>query len=222
MALLITEAANEISVINEAKEDGTKNTYIEGIFLMGDIKNRNGRIYRMPVLERAVNEYTEKFINTNRGYGELQHPSTVAINLDRVAILTESLRLDGTNYIGKAKVTNTDCGRIVKGLLGDGANLGVSSRGMGTIKESNGIMEVQNDFMLATAADVVADPSAPSAFVRGIMENVEWIYDIVEGCWKKEELLENTKKYLHKQSVQTINENSIHIFEQFLNKLSRK
>lgn len=190
---------------------------------MGDIQNRNGRRYTMPVLEGAVNKYTEQYINTNRAYGELGHPQGPTINLDRVAMMIESLTKDGTNFIGRAKITSTPMGDIVKGLIEDGANLGVSSRGMGSIREGkDGVMEVQNDFMLATAADIVADPSAPNAFVRGILENTQWVYDVAEGCWRTEEFLDRTKKILQKSTVSAINENSIAIFSRFLNELSRK
>lgn len=223
MALLITETIDNIQIIKEARDDGKKNVFIEGIFMMGDIQNRNGRRYTMPVLENAVNKYTEQYIKTNRAYGELGHPQGPTINLDRVAMMIESLTKDGSNFIGRAKITSTPMGDIVKGLIEDGANLGVSSRGMGTIKEAkDGVMEVQNDFMLATAADIVADPSAPNAFVRGILENTQWIYDAVEGCWRTQEFLENTKKTLHKSSVSAINENSIAIFGRFLDEMSRK
>lgn len=175
---LITEVTEDIHVIKEAKEtDGKKNYYIEGIFLQGDIKNRNGRKYPVNVLEKEVHRYNENYILKNRAFGELGHPNGPSINLDRVSHMIKEIRKDGSNFIGKAKIMETPMGEIVKNLLDDGACIGVSSRGMGTLKEKDGIMEVQDDFFLATAADIVADPSAPDAFVNGIMEGVEWVWD---------------------------------------------
>lgn len=175
---LITEVTEDIQVIKEAKEsDGKKNYYIEGIFLQGDIKNRNGRKYPVEVLEKEVQRYNENYIQKNRAFGELGHPSGPTINLERVSHMIKDIRRDGSNFIGKAKIMETPYGTIVKNLLDDGARIGVSSRGMGTLREKDGIMEVQGDFYLATAADIVADPSAPDAFVNGIMEGVEWIWD---------------------------------------------
>lgn len=221
--LLITETIQDVRYISEAREDGKKNLYVEGIFMMAECANRNNRIYRRPILENAVNKYTESYIKNNRAYGELGHPQGPTINLDRVCIMHESLRWDGNNVIGKAKVTSTPFGDIVRGLIEDGASLGMSSRGMGSvIAGKNGIMEVKDDFMLATAADVVADPSAQNAFVRGIMENVDWVYDAASGSWRAQEFLEQAKKQLHKSSVTAINENSIAYFEKFLTELSRK
>lgn len=221
--LLITETIQDVRYISEAREDGKKNVYVEGIFMMAEAPNRNNRIYRRPVLEGAINKYTESYINNNRAYGELGHPQGPTINLDRVCIMHESLKWDGNNVIGRAKVTSTPYGDIVRGLIEDGASLGMSSRGMGSVVAGkNGIMEVKDDFMLATAADVVADPSAPNAFVRGIMENVDWVYDAASGSWRAQEFLETAKKQLHKSSVTAINENSIAYFERFLTELSRK
>lgn len=221
--LLITETIQSVRYITEAREDGKKNLYVEGIFMMAEAPNRNNRIYRRNILENAVNKYTENYINNNRAYGELGHPQGPTINLDRVCIMHESLKWDGNNVIGKAKVTSTPFGQIVKGLVEDGANLGMSSRGMGSIIEGkNGIMEVKDDFMLATAADVVADPSAPNAFVRGILENVSWVYDAASDSWKAQEFLESAKKELSKSTVTAINENSIAYFERFLKSLSVK
>jgi len=223
MALLITETIEDVRIIKEAREDGKKNVFIEGIFLMGDIKNRNGRMYRAETLDKEVRRYTENYINQKRAYGELNHPQGPTINLDRVSHMIESLTRDGSNFIGRAKITSTPMGEVVKGLIEDGANLGVSSRGMGSIKmNKDGIMEVQDDFMLATAADIVADPSAPNAFVRGILENTEWVYDVAEGSWRAAQFVETAKKQMNKMTVSAINENSIAFFEQFLNKLSRK
>ena len=188
--LLITETIQDIKYIKEAREDGKKNLYVEGVFMMAEHPNRNNRIYRRGILENAVNKYTESYINNNRAYGELGHPQGPTINLDRVCIMHESLKWDGNNVIGRAKVTSTPFGDIVRGLIEDGASLGMSSRGMGSVVAGkNGIMEVKDDFMLATAADVVADPSAQNAFVRGIMENVDWVYDAAAGSWRAQEFL---------------------------------
>jgi hypothetical protein len=222
MKLICETLETKLSVIKEAKEDGKKNYFIEGIFLMGDIKNKNGRMYTQPVLEKEVARYTKDLIETNRAYGELGHPSGPSINLDRVSHIIKGLHKEGSNYIGRAKVTDTPMGNIVMNLLDEGANLGVSSRGMGTLKERNGIMEVQDDFMLATAADIVADPSAPNAFVRGVMENVDWVYDAVTGSFHASEALEQTKHELKQMSVKKINENSIRLFERYLNSLVTK
>lgn len=223
MAFLITEAVQDIRVIKEAREDGKKNMYLEGIFMMANEKNRNGRIYEDKVLRPAVEKYTEGYINTNRAYGELGHPQGPTINLDRVCIKHESLKWDGNHVIGRAKVTSTPFGEIVKGLIEDGFELGMSSRGMGSVAKNNdGISVVGPDFMLATAADVVADPSAPTAFVKGIMENVNWVYDSAEGNWRAQEFLESAKKELQKSTVAVINENSIALFGRFLNELSKR
>lgn len=173
---LITELNEDVRVIQEEKE-GKKNLYIEGIFLQGDIKNRNGRMYRTPVLEKEVGRYIKEFVEKNRAYGELGHPSGPGINLDRVSHIITELKRDGSNFIGKARITETPMGKIVEGILNSGGQLGVSSRGMGSLKEVNGVNEVQDDFYLATAADIVADPSAPDAYVNGIMEGKEWVWD---------------------------------------------
>jgi len=220
---LITETVQDIRIIKEAREDGKKNMYLEGIFMMANSPNRNGRIYEDKVLRPAVEKYVEQYVNNNRAYGELGHPQGPTINLDRVCVKHESLTWDGDHVIGRAKVASTPMGEIVKGLIEDGFELGMSSRGMGSVaKNSSGIAVVGPDFMLATAADVVADPSAPTAFVKGIMENVSWVYDAAGNNWRAQEFIEDTRKTLHKSTVSAINENSIAIFEQFLNKLSRK
>ena len=184
---LITENVQEIQYIKEAKEDGGKSYYIEGPFLQTEIKNRNGRMYRKEVMHREVDRYIKEYVNTKRAFGELGHPDGPSINLDRVSHMIVSLKEDGNNYIGRAKImTETPMGRIVKNLIDEGAQLGVSSRGMGSLKVNNeGVNEVQDDFYLATAADIVADPSAPDAFVRGIMEGKEWM--MVEGRWMERE-----------------------------------
>lgn len=175
---LITEINEDVIYLNEVDSSGKKNLYIEGIFLQGGIKNRNGRIYPPEILAKEVHRYTTENVAKNRAYGELGHPAGPTINLDRASHMIKELRQDGNNWIGKAKVLATPMGKIVSSLIDEGANLGVSSRGMGSLKaNSMGINEVQNDFYLATAGDVVADPSAPDAFVNGIMESVEWVWN---------------------------------------------
>lgn len=184
---LITEEISDCRFVAEAVEGKTKNYFIEGIFLQGKIKNRNGRSYATDILSKEVKRYCEQYVSKNRAYGELGHPSGPTINLDRVSHIIKELRQDGDNFIGRAKVTTeTGMGKIVKALLDEGCNLGVSSRGMGTLRENNGVQEVQNDFYLATAADIVADPSAPEAFVNGVMESAEWVWD--NGIFKKIQL----------------------------------
>ena len=171
---------NEDSLLCEAKVDeaGEKKHFIEGVFLQGNIKNRNGRVYPMETLTNEVKRYSEKYIANNRAFGELGHPDSPTVNLDRVSHLITELRPEGDNFIGKAKIMGTPMGEIVKNLINEGAKLGVSSRGMGSLKPGkDGANEVQDDFFLATAADIVADPSAPDAFVEGIMEGKEWIWD---------------------------------------------
>lgn len=223
MAFLITETVEDIRVIKEARENGSQRLYLEGIFMMADEPNRNGRIYEQKILRPAVESYVTKYIKENRAYGELGHPTNPTINLDRVCVKHESLTWDGNHVIGRALVTSTPMGQIVKGLVEDGFQLGMSSRGMGSVtKNGNGVMVVGSDFTLATAADVVADPSAPTAFVRGIMENVQWVYDAASNNWKAQEFLESTKRYVHNSPTRVINEKSIALLEQFLNKLSTK
>lgn len=174
---LICEVNEELKVITEASEKGGKNLYIEGVFMQGGVKNKNGRVYPVETLAREVARYKQNYIDQKRAYGELGHPSGPTINLERVSHMITDLRQEGDNFIGRAKIMDTPYGNIVKNLMGEGARLGVSSRGMGTLKERAGVMEVQDDFYLATAADIVADPSAPQAFVEGIMEGKEWIWE---------------------------------------------
>ena len=218
---LITELNEDVavSVITES-ETGKKNIVIEGIFLQGGIKNRNGRVYPHQILENEVNRYITEKVNTNRAMGELGHPSGPQINLDRVSHRITSLTPDGKgNYIGKAIVSEgTVMGANVKGLLDIGVNLGVSSRGLGSLRNRNGIMEVCEDFRLSTAADIVADPSAPEAFVNGIMEGVEWICE--NGVWRQEQLDEARKEldrvYRDKAQFEAL---GIKLFESFISKL---
>jgi len=219
---LITELVEDIQYISEAKENGEKSHFIEGIFLQSNVKNRNGRIYPLHIMEKEVNRYVNEVVNHNRAYGELGHPQGPSINLDRVSHIITSLRKEGNNFIGKAKLTETPMGSIAMGLLKSGANLGVSSRGMGSLKPTTeGIMEVQDDFHLATAGDIVADPSAPNAFVKGIMENVEWIYDPVKDTWHEEQL-DKMKKAMHKMTMNEIEANKFSIFENYLSSLMLK
>ncbi len=219
---LFTELTEEVEYLSEAKEDGSKDHYIRGIFMQSNVPNRNGRFYPREVMENAVNKYVETHIKQNRAYGELGHPSGPQINLDRVSHMIVELKRDGDNYIGKAKLTETPMGNIAKGLLKSGANLGVSSRGLGSLKPNKeGIMEVQDDFQLATAADIVADPSAPKAFVKGVMENAEWVYDASTDSWFQESLHE-TKKMLKKLSMNEIEQNKLSVFESFIKSISPK
>ena len=174
---LFSEAVEEVEYITEEKESGGKNYKIKGIFLQADIKNRNGRVYPMEVLEKEVAKYNRNFIKENRAFGELGHPDGPTVNLERVSHMITSLTPDGKNFIGEAKIMETPMGKIVKNLMDEGAKLGVSSRGMGSLNQKNGANYVRDDFYLATAADIVADPSAPNAFVEGIMEGKEWVWN---------------------------------------------
>lgn len=222
MKLICEVLDQKLSLVKEAKEDGKKQYFIEGVFLMGDRPNKNGRIYESKILAKEVARYTKELIETNRAYGELGHPAGPSINLDRVSHMIKSLRQEGSDFVGKAKITDTPMGNIVMNLLDEGANLGVSSRGMGTLKQNNGIMEVQDDFVLATAADIVADPSAHNAFVRGVMENVDWVYDAASGSWMAAESLDNTRKSMKRMSMSQIEEQKVYMFEKFLNSLVNK
>lgn len=218
---LITETLDDLKYVTEAKEDGGKNLYIEGIFLQSAIQNRNGRIYPEEVMDREVARYVKESIEANSAMGELGHPNGPQINLDRVSHRIVSLRKEGTDYIGKAIITNTPMGNIAKGLMESGVRLGVSSRGMGSLQEKNGAKIVQDDFRLATAADIVADPSAPNAFVEGIMESVDWVYDEKLG-WKAIEIAEQAKQQIEKAvSSRELEERKLQIFENYLARLSK-
>jgi len=213
---LICEVNEGMKFLVEEKE-GKKSFFIEGIFMQADRTNKNGRIYRGNVLEREVNRYNKEYIQENRAFGELGHPQGPNINLERVSHMTVKLFKEGSNFIGKAKIMDTPYGNIVKNLMSEGCVLGVSSRGMGSLKlNSEGINEVQDDFHLATAADVVADPSAPDAFVRGIMEGVEWVRD--NGLLKAQKL-EEMKKTIQKTSSRNLEEQKIKVFKQFIDSL---
>ena len=190
---LFSEAVEEVEYITEAKEGGGKNYKIKGIFLQADIKNRNGRVYPMEVLEKEVARYNKKFINEKRAYGELGHPDGPTVNLERVSHMVTELYPDGKNFIGAAKIMETPMGKIVKNIMNEGGKLGVSSRGMGSLNQKNGANYVRDDFYLATAADIVADPSAPNAFVEGIMEGKEWVW--TNGALIESELVELRRKF---------------------------
>ena len=186
---LITEQVQDVQILKEEDEKtGKKNYKLKGIFLQGDIKNRNGRVYPVEVLEKEVKRYNKEFIAENRGYGELGHPEGPTVNLERVSHMVTSLKRDGKNFVGEAKVMSTPMGKIVENIMDDGGKLAVSSRGMGSLEQRKGANYVKDDFYLATAADIVADPSAPQAFVEGIMEGKEWVWD--NGILKEVEIAE--------------------------------
>ena len=216
---LITELVEDIQLISEAKENGGKDYYIEGIFLQAEIKNRNGRMYPIEVLENEVSRYNREVVQKNRAFGELGHPSGPSINLDRVSHIITELRRDGKNFIGKARLSKTPMGEIARGIMESGGQLGVSSRAMGSLKEERGVMVVQKDLRLSTAADIVADPSAPDAFVNGIMEGVDWIYDPIKDTWL-EEKLHNTRNNLRRMSMSQIEEQRLAIMEDYITSLA--
>ena len=177
MKLISEHFSDDVEYITEEKEDGKKAFKLKGVFMQAEIKNRNGRVYPMEVLEKEVERYNKEFIEQNRAYGELGHPEGPTVNLDKVSHMVTSLKPDGKNFIGEAKVMGTPMGTIVKNIMDDGGKLAVSSRGMGSLEQKNGANYVKDDFYLATAADIVADPSAPNAFVQGIMEGKEWVWN---------------------------------------------
>ena len=214
---LISEEAIEVDFVTEEDENKKKNYFIEGIFMQSETKNRNGRVYPKVILQKEVKRYTDKFINTKRAFGELGHPDGPTVNLERVSHMITELVEDGANFVGRAKIMDTPYGKIVKNLIDEGAKLGVSSRGMGSLKPvQDGLQEVQGDFYLATAADIVADPSAPDAFVSGIMEGKEWIWD--NGLLKEKEIVEYQKRV---ERATEISRNKVRIeaFENFITKL---
>ena len=214
---LITEVVEDIQIITEAKENGEKSYFIEGIFMQGEQKNRNGRVYPISVLQREVKRYTDEYINKNRAYGELGHPQGPTINLDRVSHMIKELYQDGNDFRGKAKIMDTPMGKIVKNLMDEGATLGVSTRGMGSLKSVNGVNQVQNDFMLATAGDIVADPSAPDAFVEGIMEGKEWVWD--NGLIKEVEISGYANQINEAARKRQTEEAMLQVFANFVRKL---
>ena len=212
---LIIETVEEVKYLVE-ENNGQKSHFIEGVFMQSEQKNRNGRVYPKPIMEREVKRYEKEYINEKRAFGELGHPDSPSINLDRVSHMIVSLREDGNNYIGKAKILGTPYGNIVKNLIDEGAKLGVSSRGMGSLKPSNGYQLVQDDFYLATAADIVADPSAPDAFVRGIMENKELVF--MNGVLQEMEI-EQMQKQIKRAKQKQLEEVKLRQFANFISKL---
>jgi hypothetical protein len=214
---LIREVYDTVNIVTEGSLGKGKDYFIEGIFLQAELVNRNGRMYTEKVMDKEVQRYCEQYIDKNRAYGELGHPDSPSINLDRVSHMIVSLRKEGTNYIGKAKILDTPMGKIAKGLLDGGANLGVSSRALGSLKtNSEGVQIVQDDFMLSTAADIVADPSAPDAFVRGIMEGHEWVF--VDGKYVQKNI-EEVRSVIKKTSSAGLNETKLRAFQHFLGKI---
>ena len=212
---LITETIEDVKLVTEEK-NGKKLLYIEGVFLQSELKNRNGRMYPFSVLDREVKRYNEEYVKSKRALGELGHPDGPTINLDRVSHRITSLRAEGNNFIGKAQILDTPMGNIAKNLLSEGVQLGVSSRGMGSIQKSEDCSIVADDFMLTTAADIVADPSAPDAFVNGIMEGKEWVW--CNGILKETEVAKY-KGIMDASSRQELEEKTLKIFEDFLGKL---
>ena len=209
---LITETIENVEVITEGKGD-SKKLYIEGVFLQSELKNRNGRMYPFSVLEKEVSRYNEEYIKTSRALGELGHPDGPTVNLDRVSHRITSLTAEGTNFIGRAQILDTPMGKIASSLLGEGVKLGVSSRGMGSIDKREDCNVVMDDFMLATAADIVADPSAPDAFVNGIMEGKEWAWD--NGILKETKVAKY-KSYIDDATRQNLEERTLQVFNNFL------
>ena len=213
---LITEKIEDAKIVITEGKGGKRNTFIEGVFLQADITNRNGRMYPMSIMEREVAKYNENYVGTGRALGELGHPDGPSINLDRASHLITSLKREGNNFVGKARLLETPMGKIAKQLLDEGVKLGVSSRGLGSIKEQNGIKVVGEDFMLATAADIVADPSAPDAFVNGIMEGKEWVW--ANGSVAESEI-DQIKKRIDNAAASQLEERKISAFSDFLKNL---
>jgi hypothetical protein len=215
MKLILERIESDIHVVTEAKQNGTKDFFIEGIFMMADSKNKNGRIYESKILKPAVEKYFQEQVKTGRAVGELNHPDGPTINLDKVSHLITDLRFEGNDVIGKAKILNTPMGQIVKGLLEGGVKLGVSSRGMGSLEQREGVNYVKNDFHLATV-DIVQDPSAPAAFVNGIMEGVDWIVE--NGVFKPQEI-EKIETEIKRTPKAQLAEAQVRVFQHFLSKL---
>jgi hypothetical protein len=214
MKLISEEVSNAEYLVEET--NGKRNYKIKGIFLQAEMKNRNGRVYPMEVLEKEVLRYNKEFIDKKRAFGELGHPDGPTVNLERVSHMITSLKPEGKNFIGEAKIMDTPYGKIVKGLIDEGAQLGVSSRGMGSLVTKGGANYVGKDFYLATAADIVADPSAPDAFVEGIMEGKEWIWD--NGQIKAKDI-EEYKEYIERAKSIQLAEAKVNVFKNFLEKL---
>jgi hypothetical protein len=215
MKLILEQQDSDIRVVTESKQNGKKDVFIEGIFMMADSENRNRRVYESKVLQPAVEKYVEEQVKTGRAVGELNHPEGPTINLDKVSHLITNLRFEGSHVIGKAKILDTPMGQIVKGLLEGGVKLGVSSRGMGSLEERNGVNYVKDDFQLATV-DIVQDPSAPSAFVNGIMEGVEWVWE--NGILKPQEI-EEIETEIKRTPKAQLAEAQVRVFQHFLSKL---
>ena len=213
---LIREEITDIEFVTEDTSDNKKNYFIKGVFMQGNIKNRNGRVYPMETLSKEVSRYTKKFINEKRAFGELGHPDGPTVNLERVSHMITKLYPDGNNFMGEAKITNTPYGKIVKSLIDEGAKLGVSSRGMGSLENRSGANYVKSDFYLATAADIVADPSAPDAFVQGVMEGKEWVWD--NGIIKEVEINEIQKEIMKAKRAE-LDEKKAAVFNKFLKNL---
>mgnify|MGYP003113770890 CR=1 FL=1 len=212
---LIREEITDIEFVTE-ETNNKKNYFIKGVFMQADLKNRNGRVYPMETLNKEVSRYTKKFINEKRAFGELGHPDGPTVNLERVSHMITKLYPDGKNFMGEAKITNTPYGNIVKSLIDEGAKLGVSSRGMGSLENRSGANYVKSDFYLATAADIVADPSAPDAFVQGVMEGKEWVWD--NGIIKEVEVNE-LRKEIEKAKRHELAEKKAAVFNKFLKNL---
>lgn len=213
--LLITEQRDDIKCLTEATEDGKKNYFIEGIFMQSEKVNRNGRMYEREILFNEADRYNKEYVQKSRAMGELGHPEGPSLNLERVCHNIVEMSFDGDNVMGKAKILDTPYGKIVKSLIDDGVKLGVSTRGMGTLEEKNGVKMVKEDFML-TAVDVVADPSAPDAFVNGIMEGKEWVWN--NGMLKEREI-ETYRKTITKAERKNLEEQKLNVFRDFLSKL---
>ena len=213
---LIAEFNETISPVITEAANGKKEYFIEGVFMQSDIKNRNGRVYPKAIMEKEVNRYKKEFVEKDRAFGELGHPEGPTINLDKVSHLIQSLELEGKNYVGKAKVLSTPNGEIVKALINDGAKLGVSSRGLGSLEQKGDAQYVKNDFQLATAGDIVADPSAPEAFVEGIMEGVEWVYQ--NGILTQLQV-EDMQKELRSARSNQLEETKLNLWKRFVESL---
>lgn len=213
---LVTEEASKVKIITEEKVPGKKSYFIEGIFLQSEIPNKNGRCYPFEILKNEVDRYVNTNVKENRAYGELGHPDNPQINLERVSHIITELKADGKNFIGRAKILDTPYGKIAKNLIDEGCKLGVSSRGVGTLTEKDGINYVNNDFQLCTPADLVSDPSAPQAFVNGLMEGKEWIW---ENGILKEKKLEEFKKTIRDAAKKKLAEAQIRVFNEFLRNL---
>ena len=207
---------NEAKPLVESKDNGKKDYFIEGVFMQADIKNRNGRVYPKEIMDKEVKRYIKEFVNEQRAFGELGHPEGPTINLDKVSHMITELNEDGANWVGKAKILSTPNGEIVKNLIDDGAKLGVSSRGLGSLEQKSDAQYVKSDFQLATAGDIVADPSAPDAFVDGIMEGVEWIMD--NGILKRQEM-ESMREVLKNEKQIRLEETKINLWKTFVKNL---